>query len=174
MKLETFVKQVIPDEVSYKNFLQLLEAATSEIPSGKLHLFYGTGGNGKTTLANAMKKWYHQESYDLPSTLFENHPVKEDLSFLQNKRFLFINEHLDEARLKTLITGDPILYTDKNGETKSIKSTAEFIMIMNVMPRFDSGMQRRLNVIEFDQVFSGYNGIILNELDDLDFDLLLE
>ena len=140
-------------------------------------VFYGTGGNGKSTFMAALGYILGDYMTPLPEGMllnrkYQSHPT--ELMTLRGARLAVSSEinkdgSLNESRVKALTGGDRIQARGmhQDFETVGFDPTHKLVLVVNHRPRVcdtSAGMWRRMNLVPFEQTIS--EGEIDGKLDD--------
>lgn len=158
----TFIDKVLDGKRVLIDYLQRFMGycLTGKTNEQVLLFLYGTGANGKTTLANVMEKLVGDYSSTANSSLLmhrSNNTATNDLAALRGARLVKVSEfdegeRLAEATVKTLTGGDRIscrhLYCEPFEYTPSYK----ILLLGNYKPNVrgqDEGIWRRIHLLPF-------------------------
>jgi putative DNA primase/helicase len=121
---------------------------------------YGTGANGKSTLANALSGIMNTYAAIAPMETFiaspnDRHPT--DLAMLQGARLVVAQEteegrHWAENKIKQITTGDPISARFMRQDFFTYTPQFKLMIVGNNKPSLrgvDEAMRRRMNLIPF-------------------------
>lgn len=125
-----------------------------------LVFFYGTGANGKTTLANIIEKLLGEYASTAGSSLLmhrDNNSATNDLAALRGSRLVKVSEfddgeRLAEATVKSLTGGDRIACRYLYGEFFEYTPQYKILLLGNYKPNIrgrDYGIWRRIHMIPF-------------------------
>jgi putative DNA primase/helicase len=162
---DAFLARILPDE-TVRCYLQrffgyCLTRRTSE---QMFCIFHGGGKNGKSTLVDIMGKIMAEYSVKVPvaSLMADNarkaQDATPDLNGLPGARFVRASEPkegiaLNEALVKDLTGGEPIMLRRLNKEAVSIYPEFKLVISTNHRPRIlgnDTGIWRRIAMVPFD------------------------
>lgn len=164
-KWEKFLEASHPDP-EMRAFLQRIMGLTLTGWLGKHDIFFhvGPGGAGKGTFTKVLGRIMGPYHHAANRAMFLYSPDKSpadiyDLANVPGMRFLEIsetreNERLNEDLIKALSSGDQMSVRGIYGKPFQMNPHAKLHMFTNNMPRledFTGGMERRLNVIRWDQ-----------------------
>ena len=133
----------------------------------QMWLLTGEGSNGKSTFINTLMKLLGTYAAAAADTVLlksgSQGGANNDIAALAGKRFVSLTEtdrgrHLNEARLKQLISGDPVAARKLYQEFSTFTPEAKFFLATNHLPEVkgtDNGIWRRLVVIPFPHRFEG-------------------
>ena len=171
--VEKFFSEVIPDESTLLGVLRYLGyCLTGEKIYHICQFWRGRGANGKTTILDMLIQLLGSYAIKLPSNaLLESmrpldaNAASPALAMLDGDIRLAIldeiprNCRLDATTFKT-ITGDQFITASARplyGNPRKIELRAKLILNGNHLPNFDvddGGLQRRINNVEYTQIFS--------------------
>lgn len=127
---------------------------------------HGSGGNGKTVLAELLLKMLGDYGCIAPVSLFtckreSANSANSALVGIRNKRCVFMQEPAKTDKIqvdvmKSLTGGDTISARELNTAQVEFKVDAKFFMATNLLPGLsgtDGGTSRRLKITEFTSVF---------------------
>jgi P4 family phage/plasmid primase-like protien len=157
------LERALPD-VEVREYVQRLVGycLTGEVRESIVALVYGTGGNGKSLIFNAIRYALRDYAITLGSeVLMESHNDRHptEIAVLRGARMALCSEvdsgrRWNEARLKRLSGGDPITARLINRDPFEFQPTHKLIMLANVKPGLrtvDEAIRRRIHLIEFNQ-----------------------
>ncbi len=121
----------------------------------KAFMFYGEGGNGKSTMLTALSNLVGQDnSSRVPLTLFDK-PFS--MISLDGKLVNLIDEtpkfNINPEAFKNVVSGGYVRAAHKNRPEVDLKINARIVFACNKLPNFkddSDGMMRRLVIIPFD------------------------
>ena len=161
-KFEKFLKRITLKDVEYQEYLQCcFAAALIGIPAQQVYVCYGDGGNGKSTLLEAIACTVGEYAYHIPSREFNHSGGAGDASPFWaetiNKRILISRElkfqnRVDESFLKELASGVPLNFRKLYGEPFEFKPQFTIFIDTNYTLNIngnDRGILRRLVVLPF-------------------------
>lgn len=176
----TFLNQVTSEDQDLKNYLQLVfgMAAIGDVRQEKLLIPYGAGGNGKSTLCNAVSYVLGDYSGTLSAealTMSSRKNVGPEYAGLRGKRLVIASElsegmRLNTATVKQLCSTDPINADPKYKDPFSFRPSHTLVLFTNHLPKVgtdDPGTWSRLVVIPFNGVFRNTSGEIMNYASEL-------
>lgn len=156
--------QALPD-VEVREFFQrcIGYALTGVVSEDLLFLLLGDGGNGKSTLLNAIEHALGDYAGPAPKSLLMQARVQQtyELADLRGKRLVHMmelsqREYMDSSRLKSVVGGDRIIAARKYENQLAFTTQAKVFMPCNAKPRLnddDPGAWRRIALIEFPVAF---------------------
>ena len=141
-------------------------AATGYTREQCMMFAHGEGGNGKGALFNVVYRVLGTYAKAVDPDLFTlagSGQHKSGLAALNGKRFVLSQEipenaHWNEARLKTLVSGDPIEANYMRAEKFEFVPKASIVICSNPKPAFRSvgdAVKRRFRFVSFSQSFVG-------------------
>lgn len=170
--VEKFFRSVVPDDATRAALLRFLGyCLTGECSEEQALFIWGKGGNGKGTLTNMLMNLFGDFACAFPIKAVLKNPFEQGadaatpaFSMLQWARLAIAEEIpagavLDFAKFKLITGRDPIPVRPLYGEYSVIKRpTHTMIFSGNYLPELkdpnDTGIQRRLLNINFDQDFT--------------------
>lgn len=177
---ESFLDQVTSGDPELKNYLQIVfgMAAIGDVRQEKLLIPYGAGGNGKSTLCNAISYVLGDYAGTLSAealTMSSRKNVGPEYAELRGKRLVIASElsegmRLNTAIVKHLCSTDKITAEPKYKDPFSFRPSHTLILFTNHLPKVgtnDSGTWSRLVVIPFNGVFRNTSGEIMNYASEL-------
>ncbi len=157
-----FLERIMGGNAALIDYLQryagyCLTGSTSE---QILVFFYGTGANGKTTLANVIEMLLGDFASTAASTLLmhrDNNSATNDLAALRGSRLVKVSEfddgeRLAEATVKSLTGGDRIACRYLYGEYFEYTPQYKILLLGNYKPNIrgrDHGIWRRIHMVPF-------------------------
>lgn len=170
--VQEFFAQIQPDEMTRAGLLRWLGyCLTGSICEEKFLVWLGkSGANGKGVLSKSISSLLDGYATSMPRrALIFNKFANGDshtagLNSLPGARFAISEELaqnlvLDSALIKTLTGGDMQAFRQLYSEVEVTNLVAKINMSSNFLPKFenvdDGGLQRRLLVMPFDQIFTG-------------------
>ncbi len=164
---QRFLQDVFSNDQEMIDYLQRLVgyALTGDVREQKLPVFWGGGGNGKTTLINAILEVLG-DNYGMSATADlllakhgERHPT--ELADLHGKRLVVATEsdkgrRLNEALVKTLTGGDRIRARRMREDFWEFSPTHKVVLVTNNRPEVrgtDHGIWRRVQLVPFTVTF---------------------
>lgn len=173
-KFTEFMKQVFdmhPDMIDYVQ-RHLGHALSGDVSEQICNIWWGGGGNGKSTLLNAVMKVVGRDFFiTAPPDLLlvplnERHPT--ELATLFGKRLLVCDETgagrpLNEARLKNITGGDKLMARWMRENFFEFDPTHDVIIRTNNKPVIrgaDEGIWTRIRLVPFVHSFRGKKGEI--------------
>lgn len=169
-ELLELIYKILPDlevrEFTLKSMASCLDGFTRDenfyLWCGK----HGSGGNGKSLLAELLLKTLGEYGCIAPVSLFtckreSAQNANSALVGIRNKRCVFMQEpaKTDQIQvdiMKSLTGGDTISARELNSSQIEFKVDAKFFMATNMLPGLsgtDGGTSRRLKITEFTSVF---------------------
>jgi putative DNA primase/helicase len=160
-RFEAFVERILPDP-DIRSYVQsrLGAAVIGEVLDHELHIAWGEGANGKSTLFKIVGAVLGDYAVGVPKSLIvqarhEQHP--SDRTVLFRRRLAYAGElrdgaRLDEALVKELTGGDLIVARRMREDFWSFDPTHHLWLFSNHLPRVtgtDHAMWRRLRVVPF-------------------------
>lgn len=170
--VEKFFRSVVPDDTTRAALLRFLGyCLTGECCEEKALFIWGKGGNGKGTLTNMLTHLFGDFACAFPIKAVLKNPMEQGgdaatpaFNMLRWARLAIAEEIpaggiLDFAKFKLVTGRDPIPVRPMYGEYTVIKRpTHSMIFSGNYLPELkdpnDTGIQRRLLNINFDQDFT--------------------
>lgn len=160
-RFEAFLERILPDS-EVRAFVQRWAgyAATGFIREHVLPIWYGTGANGKSTLAELLSNVLGAYATACPAGFFEEQKYRKhetEIARLRGARLAVASEtersaHLAEARVKDLTGGEKLTARFMRGDHFTFRPTCKFVLLTNHKPRIrstDDGIRRRLVMIPF-------------------------
>lgn len=154
--------RVLPDP-EVRDYVQRLAgyALTGLATEHVLPFFYGTGRNGKSVVANALRRALGDYAVEIaPDVLMESHHEQHPthVAVLRGARFVVASEidsgrRWNESRLKRLTGGDPISARYMRGDLFEFEPTHTLLIVGNQKPGLrvvDEAMRARIHLIGFD------------------------
>ena len=139
---------------------------TGDTREQKLFLLHGGGNNGKSVFLDVLSALLGDYAGNASFETFDANKRSEatnDLAALRGKRFVTVIEtedgkRLAEARVKSVTGQDPITCRFLHHEFFTYRPTYKIWLAMNHLPAIrgtDKGIWRRIQLIPFNQDFSG-------------------
>lgn len=165
---ETFLREVFGDDPAVQEYIQRLVGyvLTGDTSLQQMWLCVGSGANGKSTFIRAMQNLLGADyAQQAPETVLLGKPSQgsatSELARLAGARLVALTEtdqgqHLNETRVKSLVSGDPIAARELYQAIQEFEPTAKFFLATNHLPVVrgtDEGIWRRLVVIPFERTF---------------------
>lgn len=159
---DEFLRVITCDDVDLQAFLRRLAgySLTGDTREHALFFFYGTGGNGKGTLINAMTGCMGDYARTAPIETFietkgERHPT--ELAMLRGARFVSAQETEEgrrwaESRIKALTGGDKIAARFMRQDFFEFLPEFKLVIAGNNKPGLrtvDEAIRRRLHLVPF-------------------------
>jgi P4 family phage/plasmid primase-like protien len=139
---------------------------TGDVSEDLMFLLLGSGGNGKSTVLNAIAATLGDYAGVTSKALLvkggKMAASKDyELADLRGKRFVQVmelsdREYLDSGKLKSVVGGDRITAARKYENAITFKTQAKILMACNEKPRVtddDNGAWRRIALIDFPNAF---------------------
>lgn len=166
---QRFLAETISEDADALTYLQQLVGytLTGHTSVQQMWLLTGEGSNGKSTFLNTlMHLGGTNATAAADSVLLKsdgNRGANNDIAALAGKRLVALSEtdrgrYLNEARLKQLISGDPVAARKLFKEFGVFSPVAKYFLATNHLPSVrgtDNGIWRRLVVIPFPHRFDG-------------------
>jgi putative DNA primase/helicase len=168
-RFEKFMREVCCGDDAlvafHKRFLGY--ALTGETREHIFAFWYGTGGNGKSVLANIvmqiMGDYACKAMPDLVFRIVGSEKHETELCDLHGRRLVFCNETkqgrtLDDGRIKDLTGGDPIRARRMREDSWQWDPTHKLVLFGQYKPTLrtvDDGMRRRTKLVPFAAKFTG-------------------
>ena len=165
---ERFITEICCGDTELSSFIQRAIGYTLSgyVREHVFFLLYGSGGNGKSVLVNALGHLLAGFSRTIRFTAFEENgttDAKRDLAELPGVRATFASEGaelkgLDTAMIKQITGGEPITTSKKYGHPFTYKPQFKLWLTTNHLPRIDDdsyGFWRRVILIPFNAKFEG-------------------
>lgn len=159
---KAFLSKVLEGKTELIEYLQRFVGycLTGRTDEQVLLFLYGTGANGKTTLANVVEALLFDFATTASSDLLmqrDNRGASNDLAALRGARLVKVSEFDDGARLaesqiKTLTGGDSISCRFLYGEYFQYTPTYKIMLLGNYKPTVrgkDEGIWRRIHLLPF-------------------------
>jgi putative DNA primase/helicase len=132
----------------------------------KVYMFYGSGANGKSVLLEIIRETIGNELVvhaDSKTLVKNGRSIREDIARFEGARLatcseIGIQDTLDEPLIKGLSGGDQIVSRKLYQNSQEFQNCAKIIIATNILPNIeatDHGIERRLEVIPFNQTFTG-------------------
>lgn len=171
--IEKFFCDIMPNEETRAGILRWLGyCLTGDVREEKFFVWKGDGANGKGVLSRIMTNLLGNYAAALPRGALllrkfeDGNQHTASLNGLVGARFVISEElpqniSLDSALLKSLTGGDLQTFREMYHEFKTFKPTGKINLSSNFVPTFensyDQGIERRLLVAPFTQIFRGDN-----------------
>lgn len=164
---ERFLEEALPD-AAVREYVQRFigYALTGVIREHVLVVFWGEGGNGKSTFVDAISHAIGSYHVHLPRNILmaspgERHPT--DLTMLDGARLAVASETrtgaaFDESLVKSLTGGDPITAHRMRMDNYTFAPTHKLVLLTNPKPRVhadDAGIWRRIHLVPWSVSFVG-------------------
>lgn len=173
---EQVLSEVLPDPEVRGFFQRAVGYSFTGHTSEQIGLFVllGEGGNGKSTLLNAITHALGTYAGMAPKTLLvsgRSAPNSWELAALRGLRLVHVmelndREYLDSDRLKSIVGGDQITAARKYEHPITFRPQCKLWMPCNRLPRVtdaDNGAWRRIAIIEFPTSFIAEPDLTLPE-----------
>ena len=129
-------------------------------------IFYGTGSNGKSVLANIFMKFVGEGNYANVSIRnlnrnFSRAKLSKVVLNISTENESANGKLLDSQYIKAISSGDSIEAEFKGRDVFSFKPTCKLIFCTNTLPQFNdksSGFYRRIMIVPFEAHFSIEDG----------------
>lgn len=170
---DNFLDRVTCGDKELKVLLQEVAGmcAIGHVYSETLTIAYGSGGNGKSTLFNALAKCFGDYAGQLSAEVLTTNSRKNkspEYAELRGKRIVLACEleegmRLDTSVVKKLCSTDPVYAERKYKDPFSFIPSHSVVLFTNHLPKVgtnDSGTWDRLTVIPFNASFRGQTGEI--------------
>lgn len=157
-----FLAKVLDGKQDLIDYLQRFVGycLTGKTTEQVLLFLYGTGANGKTTLANTIEKLLGDFSTTADRALLmhrDNTKGSNDLAGLKGARLVKVSElndgeRLDEAAVKTMTGGDKVSCRFLYGEYFDYLPAFKILLLGNYKPKVrgrDNGIWRRIHLLPF-------------------------
>jgi P4 family phage/plasmid primase-like protien len=161
---ERTLETALPDP-DVRGFFQRVMgyALTGVMSEDLIFVMLGSGGNGKSTLLNAVAHALGDYAGPAPKSLLMSSKVPQtyELADLRGRRLVTMmelsqREYMDSSRLKSAVGGDRIIAARKYENQVAFTTQAKIFMPCNQKPRLnddDDGAWRRIALIEFPVAF---------------------
>jgi DNA primase catalytic core len=155
------IEEILPDADLRRLLAQIFGyCLTADSGQQKGFLFYGDGGNGKSVITDVLEALAGRENCS--ALHLSDFRERFRLAELQNKLINFSTEVeakglVNDARIKGVITGDPLTAERKNQPPFVFRPFAKLIVCCNNLPGTSDksgGYFRRWIIIPFGQTFS--------------------
>jgi putative DNA primase/helicase len=157
------LEMVLPSR-EVRGYLQKVfgSALSGDTSDQKLHIFWGTGANGKSTIVQTYADMLGDYAIATPTSTLLRHErsngIPNDLARLRGARFVYASEpdvskSLADALIKLLTGGDEISARFLYGEFFSFAPEFKLVLLANHKPRIpgeDEAVWRRLRLIPFE------------------------
>ncbi|MEO6082804.1 MAG: phage/plasmid primase, P4 family, partial [Umezawaea sp.] len=166
-----FLGEVFPDDVDMTEFMRRLigYGITGETREHVFALLYGHGSNGKSVFLNTLGEVFRgitghmSQAAIAQSRSFDPGAANPALAAMRGVRLAMLSElsdglRLNEALLKQITAGDPVVARELYRGQFTFSPTALMIMATNSRPDVrgqDDGFWRRTRLIPFTREFSG-------------------
>lgn len=161
-RFEKFLETILPDP-EVRAFMRRWAGycATGVIREHILPVWYGTGANGKGTLAELLKGVMGDYALGCPDGFFEEQKHQKhqtEIARLRGARLAIASEtnhacNLAESKVKKLTGGDTLTANFMHQNHFDFRPTAKFVLFTNHKPRIkstDNGIRRRIVLIPFE------------------------
>jgi P4 family phage/plasmid primase-like protien len=165
---QAFLREVLGDDPDVQDYVQRVigYVLTGDTSLQQMWLCIGAGANGKSTFIGALRTLLGPDyAQQAPETVLLGKPSQgsatSELARLEGARLVALTEtdegqHLNETRVKALVSGDPIAARELYQSIHEFEPTAKFFLATNHLPVVrgtDEGIWRRLVVIPFERTF---------------------
>ena len=163
-RFERFLSEIFNSDTALVDYIQRMigYCLTGSVEEQCVFCWYGSGANGKTTLAGVLRYIFGGYAVNLPFSALEmKNRNSNDLVALAGARLATAAEtnegvRLNEARIKVLTGGDPITARRLYHENFTFEPTHKLILAFNHKPIIaddSEGMWRRVRLIPFTRQF---------------------
>lgn len=163
-RFERFLSEIFADDSELVDYIQRMVGycLTGLVSEQCFFCWYGSGANGKTTLAGVLRYIFGGYAVNLPFSALEmKNRNSNDMVALAGARLATAAEtnegvRLNEARIKMLTGGDPVTGRRLYHENFTFEPTHKLILAFNHKPIIaddSEGMWRRPHLIPFVQEF---------------------
>ena len=165
---QAFLREVLGEDPETLEYIQRVigYVLTGDTALQQMWMCVGSGANGKSTFIRALQDLLGPEyAQQAPESVLLGKPTPgsatSELARLEGARLVALTEtdqgqHLNETRVKALVSGDPIAARDLYQSIQEFEPTAKFFLATNHLPVVrgtDEGIWRRLVVIPFERTF---------------------
>jgi putative DNA primase/helicase len=165
-RFERFLSEIFTGDIELVDYIQRMTGycLTGSVEEQCVFCWYGSGANGKTTLAGVLRYIFGGYAVNLPFSALEmKSRNSNDMVALAGARLATAAEtnegvRLNEARIKVLTGGDPITARKLYHENFTFGPTHKLILAFNHKPIIaddSEGMWRRVRLIPFTREFKG-------------------
>lgn len=161
-RFETFLAEILPDP-GVRAFMKRWAGycATGVIREHVLPIWYGTGANGKGTLAELLRTVLGDYAIGCPEGFFEEQKHRghqTEIARLRGARLAIASEteravNLAESKVKKLTGGDSLTGNFMRQDFFTFRPTCKFVVFTNHKPRIrstDDGIRRRIVLVPFE------------------------
>lgn len=163
-RFKQFVSEIFNGDIALVEYTQKMVGycLTGFVEEQCLFCWYGTGANGKSTLASVLRYIFGDYAVNLPFSALEmKNRNSNDLVALAGARLVTAAEtnegvRLNEARIKVLTGGDPVTARRLYHEAFTFEPTHKLVLAFNHKPVIaddSDGMWRRVRMIRFKAKF---------------------
>ena len=166
-KVEAFFKQILPVPAVRLWVLTYLASALNGDKTDQIFpIFSGSGGNGKTLLANLIRNTFGHLMRTVPAKMFtepqgDTAKASPQLAMLKGCRFVYCEEPPQDEKLNTATikdyTGNGTVYARQlHKDPIQFKVKAKYALACNDRPRIDEddgGTWRRMKCVDFPSRF---------------------
>ena len=163
-RFERFLSEIFNSDTALVDYIQRMigYCLTGSVEEQCVFCWYGSGANGKTTLAGVLRYIFGGYAVNLPFSALEmKNRNSNDMVALAGARLATAAEtnegvRLNEARIKVLTGGDPITARRLYHENFTFEPTHKLILAFNHKPIIaddSEGMWRRVRLIPFTRQF---------------------
>ncbi len=155
------IEEILPDPESRRLLAQVFGyCLTADCSYQKAFLFYGEGANGKSVITDVLEALVGRENCS--ALHLKDFQEKFRLAELQNRLINFATEVeakglINDARIKGVITGDPLTVERKNQPPFVIRPFVKLVVSCNNLPQTTDkshGYFRRWIILPFPVTFS--------------------
>jgi P4 family phage/plasmid primase-like protien len=156
------IEEILPDPDSRHLLAQIFGyCLTADIAHQKGFIFYGDGGNGKSVVTDVLEALLGRENCS--ALHLSDFKERFRLAELQNRLVNFSTEVeakglVNDARIKSVITGDPVMAERKNKDPFRFRPFVKLIVSCNNLPQTtdkSAGYFRRWIILPYSQTFGG-------------------
>ncbi len=137
-----FMEQLFPCRIKRENAWKLLSSFICTGDKNELHIWYGTGGNGKTTLSRLLQETFGDYSLNVPHFILTGE--KQVMPNTEDKKAIFISES-ESCKISA-----DILFSNLHP-----KINCNAVLCCNVLPEVEESDKYKVHILEFDSKFSG-------------------
>lgn len=162
MRVENLLKEIFSKQEDLNKFVTLVRSIIrGQVTDKRLNTFLGSGANGKTVISNLLIECLGDYAGFMSSDVLTRTDFR--LRDGKSKRLFLIHEleHDDvilSGNLKNILSGDFIQYQPLYQNPQTFKPMFQLILNCNSKPKLqyenDDGAKRRINIINFDSVFT--------------------
>ena len=166
-RFERFLDEVLGTDADVRAYRQpwLGYLLTGETRQHQMWLLTGAGSNGKSTLLHVLQRvlrsYAQQAAESVVLAAATTGTATPELTRLRDVRLAVLSEtghgqNLNESRVKSLVSGDPVTARPLYGDFVEFEPVAKFLLATNTLPVVhgtDHGIWRRLVVVPFGATF---------------------